>query len=71
MDTRSKPAEGAGAMDERGAASPLAMILVVAAVLVGVVFFFLGQLGFALVAIALAVIVGVAVMFSRAKTPTD
>jgi uncharacterized membrane protein len=57
-------------MDNRGA-SPLRIILIIAAVLVAIVFAFFGQLYFAyflgIVAIALALIA----LFTRAKTPTD
>jgi uncharacterized membrane protein len=57
-------------MDNRGA-SPLRIILTVAAVLVAIIFAFFGQLYFAyflgIVAIALAVIV----LFTRSKTPSD
>jgi hypothetical protein len=57
-------------MDNRGA-SPLRIILIIAAVLVAIVFAFFGQLYFAyflgIVAIALALIA----LFTRSKTPTD
>ncbi len=57
-------------MDNRGA-SPLRIILIIAAVLVAIVFAFFGQLYFAyflgIVAIALVLIT----LFARAKTPSD
>jgi hypothetical protein len=57
-------------MDNRGA-SVGRVLAVLAAVMVAVVLLFIGQLGIALVVLALAVIVGVAALFARLKTPTD
>lgn len=58
-------------MDNRGF-SALKLILAVAAVLVAVILaFFIGQMGGVLVAIGLVVVVAIAMLFNRSKTPTD
>jgi hypothetical protein len=57
-------------MDNKGA-SPLRIVLVVAAILVAIVFVFAGQLYLAGGIIVAALILAVAMGFSRAKTPTD
>jgi uncharacterized membrane protein YGL010W len=57
-------------MDNRGA-SPLRIILTVAAVLVAIVFAFFGQLYLAGGIVVAALILLVAMGFARAKTPTD
>ena len=57
-------------MDNKGA-SPLRIILTVAAVLVAIVFVFFGQLYLAGGVVVAAIIFLVAALFSRAKTPTD
>jgi hypothetical protein len=51
--------------------SPLRVLLIAAAVLIGIVFVFMGQLFFAGALLIAALIVGVASLFARAKTPTD
>lgn len=56
--------------DRRGQAA-FRIILIVAAILVAIVFGFMGQLFLAGGIVVLALIVGVAALFSRAKTPTD
>ena len=57
-------------MNNKGA-SPLRIILIVAAVLVAIVFAFFGQLYLAGGIVVAALILLVAVGFARAKTPTD
>jgi hypothetical protein len=57
-------------MDNRGA-SPLRIILIVAAVLIAIVFAFFGQLYFAYFLGAAAIVLGLVMLFTRAKTPTD
>ena len=57
-------------MDNRGA-SPLRIVLIVAAVLVAIVFVFFGQLYLAGGILVAAIIFAVAALFARAKTPTD
>lgn len=57
-------------MDNRGA-SPLRIILIVAAVLVAIVFVFFGQLYLAGGVVGAAIILFAAALFSRDKTPTD
>ena len=57
-------------MDNRGA-SPLRIILIVAAVLIAIVFAFFGQLYFAYFLGAAAIVLGLVVLFTRSKTPTD
>lgn len=49
----------------------LEVILIVAAVLVAIVFAFFGQLYFAYFLGIVAIVLGVAMLFTRAKTPTD
>ncbi len=51
--------------------SALKILLSIAAVLVAVVFVFMGQLYFAGAVVVAAVIFAVAMLFARAKTPTD
>jgi len=57
-------------MDNRGA-SPLRIILIVAAVLVAIVFAFFGQLYFAYFLGAVAIVLALVMLFARSKTPTD
>ncbi|HYW12848.1 MAG TPA: hypothetical protein VE871_12900 [Longimicrobium sp.] len=57
-------------MDDRGA-SPLEVVLVVAAALVAIVFAFFGQLYLAYFLGIVAIVPGVVMLFTRAKTPTD
>jgi hypothetical protein len=57
-------------MDNRGA-SPLRIILIVAAVLVAIVFAFFGQLYFAYFLGVVAIVLAVIMLFARSKTPTD
>ncbi len=57
-------------MDNKGA-SPLRIILIVAAVLVAIIFAFFGQLYFAYFLGIVAIVLGVVMLFTRAKTPTD
>ena len=57
-------------MDKRGA-SPLRIILAVAALLVAFVFITMGQLYFAGALIVAALILGFAALFARARTPSD
>ena len=57
-------------MDNRGA-SPLRIILIVAAVLVAIVFAFFGQLYFAYFLGAVAIVLALVMLFARLKTPTD
>ena len=57
-------------MDNRGA-SPLRILLIVAAVLIAFVFIAFGQLYIALAVFVFALIFGAAALFARAKTPTD
>ena len=57
-------------MDNRGA-SPLRIILIVAAVLVAIVFAFFGQLYFAYFLGAVAIVLVAIMLFARSKTPTD
>ena len=57
-------------MDNKGA-SPLRIILIVAAVLVAIVFAFFGQLYFAYFLGIVALVLGAVMLFTRAKTPTD
>ena len=52
-------------------ASPLRVLLIVAAVLIAIVFVFMGQLYIALALGAIAVFFALAALFARAKTPTD
>ena len=51
--------------------SPLKLLLIAAAVMIAIVFVFMGQLYFAGALVVAAVIFGVAMLFSRTKTPTD
>lgn len=51
--------------------SPLKVLLIAAAVMIAIVFVFMGQLFFAGALVVAAVIFGVAMLFSRTKTPTD
>jgi cadmium resistance protein CadD (predicted permease) len=57
-------------MDNRGA-SAFKVVLIVAAVLVALIFGFMGQLYFAGFLVLVAIGLGIALLFSRAKTPTD
>jgi membrane protein implicated in regulation of membrane protease activity len=57
-------------MDNKGA-SPLKIILIVAAVLVAIVFAFFGQLYFLYFAVAAIIVLGLVMLFTRSKTPTD
>ncbi len=57
-------------MDNRGA-SPLRILLTIAGILVALVFIFMGQLYFGLFVLVAAIGFLVAMLFSRAKTPTD
>ena len=57
-------------MNNKGA-SPLRIILIVAAVLVAIVFAFFGQLYFAYFLGIVAIVLGVVMLFTRSKTPTD
>ncbi|HEX2205443.1 MAG TPA: hypothetical protein VHG91_19185 [Longimicrobium sp.] len=57
-------------MDNRGA-SPLRILLVLAAVMVAVVFFMFGQLYIAGALVVAALFFGFAALFARAKTPSD
>jgi hypothetical protein len=57
-------------MDDKGA-SPLRIILIVAAVLVAIVFAFFGQLYFLYFVVAAAIVLGLVMLFTRSKTPTD
>ena len=57
-------------MDNRGA-SPLQIILIVAAVLVAIVFAFFGQLYFAYFLGVVAIVLAAIMLFARSKTPTD
>ena len=57
-------------MDNRGA-SAFKLVLIVAAVLVAIIFGFMGQLYFAGFLLIVAIGVGIAMLFSRTKTPTD
>jgi hypothetical protein len=57
-------------MDNRGA-SPVRILLTLAAVMIAVVFIFFGQLYFGLFVLVVAIGLGIAMLFSRAKTPTD
>jgi hypothetical protein len=57
-------------MDNRGA-SLLRILLTIAAVLIAVVFIFMGQLYFGLFVLVAAIGLGIAMLFSRAKTPSD
>ena len=57
-------------MDDRGA-SPLRILLTIAAVLIAIVFIFMGQLYFGLFVLVVAIGLGIAMLFSRAGTPTD
>jgi hypothetical protein len=57
-------------MNNKGA-SPLRIILIVAALLVAIVFAFFGQLYFAYFMGIVAIVLGVVMLFTRAKTPTD
>ncbi len=57
-------------MDNRGA-SPLRIVLIVAAVLVAIVFAFFGQLYFAYFLGAVAIVLVLVMAFTRSKTPTD
>ena len=57
-------------MDNRGA-SPLRIVLIAAAVLSAVMLVFLGQIGIGIAAILIVVILAAALLFARAKTPTD
>jgi hypothetical protein len=56
-------------MNERGV-SALGVMLIAAALMIALVFVFLGQWFFVIV-LAVAVIVGGAALFSRARTPVD
>jgi hypothetical protein len=57
-------------MDNRGA-SPLRIILIIAAVLVAIVFAFFGQLYFAYFLGVVAIVLVLVMLFTRSKTPTD
>ena len=57
-------------MDNRGA-SPLRIVLIVAAVLIAIVFAFFGQLDFAYFLGAAAIVIGLITVFAKAKTPSD
>lgn len=57
-------------MDNRGA-SPLKIVLIVAAVLIAIVFAFFGQLYFAYFLGAAAIVLAAIMLFAKAKTPTD
>jgi len=57
-------------MDNRGA-SPLRILLTIAGILVALVFIFMGQLYFGLFLGVAAIGFLIAMLFSRAKTPTD
>jgi hypothetical protein len=57
-------------MDNRGA-SPLRIVLIVAAVLIAIVFAFFGQLYFLYFAVGAAIVIGLVMLFTRSKTPTD
>jgi len=57
-------------MDNRGA-SPLRILLTIAAVMIALVFIFMGQLYFGLFVLVAAIGLGIAMLFSRAKTPSD
>jgi membrane protease YdiL (CAAX protease family) len=57
-------------MDNRGA-SAFKVVLIVAAVLVALIFGFMGQLYFAGFVLLVAIGLGIALLFSRSKTPTD
>lgn len=57
-------------MDNRGA-SAFKVVLIVAAVLVALIFGFMGQLYFAGFLMIVAIGLGIALLFSRTKTPTD
>ena len=57
-------------MNNKGA-SPLRIILIVAAVLVAIVFAFFGQLYFAYFLGAAVIVMGLVMLFTRSKTPTD
>jgi hypothetical protein len=57
-------------MNNRGA-SPLRIILIIAAVLVAIVFAFFGQLYFAYFLGAAAIVLALVMLFNRSKTPTD
>jgi uncharacterized membrane protein len=56
-------------MNERGI-SALGVMLIIAALMIAVVFVFLGQ-WFFVVFLAIAIIVGVAALFARSRTPVD
>jgi hypothetical protein len=57
-------------MGNRGA-SPLRILLTIAAVMIALVFIFMGQLYFGLFVLVAAIGLGIAMLFSRAKTPSD
>ncbi len=57
-------------MNNRGA-SAFKLVLIVAAVLVALIFGFMGQLYFAGFVLIVAIGLGIALLFSRSKTPTD
>ncbi len=57
-------------LDRRGA-SPLRILVTIAAILIAVVFIFMGQLYFGLAVLAFAVFFGIAALFARARTPSD
>jgi membrane protease YdiL (CAAX protease family) len=57
-------------MDNRGA-SAFKVVLIVAAVLVALIFGFMGQLYLAGFIVLVAIGLGIALLFSRTKTPTD
>jgi hypothetical protein len=57
-------------MDDRGISAGRVLIFI-AALLVTAVLVFLGQMGFAFILLAVAVVIGIAMLFSRARTPTD
>ncbi len=57
-------------MDNRGA-SPLRIILIIAAVLIAIVFAFFGQLYFAYFLGAAVIVIGLVMLFTRSRTPTD
>jgi hypothetical protein len=57
-------------MNQKGA-SPFRILLIAAAMMIGIVFLMMGQLFFAGAVLVAALILGVAALFARAKTPTD
>jgi uncharacterized membrane protein YfbV (UPF0208 family) len=57
-------------MDNRGAVAGKVLIAI-AVVIVGALLVFIGQIGMAVVAVVIALIILVAALWSRARTPTD